>query len=129
MAPRKRLPGGPVPVDAIRHEDKRLNIPTADSEELLDEEAARPVQLRYERDPSLDPQLVWKGKDEQDDEDLVVEAPADLHPGEDRTAGYRREPAPRSPDRTNWISSPTSMDSPAGRRSSTTSMRPTGRTV
>ena len=48
MVPRKKLPGGPVPVDAIRHEDKRLNIPTADSEELLDEEAVRPVlQSRF----------------------------------------------------------------------------------
>jgi adenine-specific DNA-methyltransferase len=75
MAPRKKLPGGPVPVDAIRHEDKRINIPTADSEELLEEEAARPVPLRWKRDPSLDPQLVWKGKDEQDGEDLVVDAP------------------------------------------------------
>ena len=75
MAPRNRLPGGPVPVDAIRHEDKRLNIPTADSEELLDEEASSAVQLRWKRDPSLDPQLVWKGKDEQDGEDLVVDAP------------------------------------------------------
>jgi adenine-specific DNA-methyltransferase len=62
-------------VGSIRHGDKRLNIPTADSEELLDEEAARPVQLRWTRDPSLDPQLVWKGKDEQDGEDLVVDAP------------------------------------------------------
>jgi adenine-specific DNA-methyltransferase len=31
--------------------------------------------LRYPRDPSLDPQLVWKGKDEQDATDLVVDAP------------------------------------------------------
>ena len=31
--------------------------------------------LRYPRDPSLDPQLVWKGKDEQDAADLVVDAP------------------------------------------------------
>ncbi len=75
MAPRKKLPGGPVPVDAIQHEDKRVNIPTADSEELLDEEAARLGRLRYPRDPSLDPQLVWRGKDEQDGEDLVVDAP------------------------------------------------------
>src|SRR5690242_13893499 len=75
MAPRKKMSSGPTPVDAIRHEDKRLNIPTADSEELLNEEAAQPVQLRWERDPSLDPQLVWKGKDEQDGEDLVVDAP------------------------------------------------------
>ena len=75
MAPRKKMPSGPVPVDAIRHEDKRVNIPTADSEELLEEDAARPARLRYPRDPSLDPQLVWKGKDEQDGEALVVDAP------------------------------------------------------
>ena len=29
--------------------------------------------MRYPRDPSLDPQLVWKGKDEQDGRDLAVE--------------------------------------------------------
>jgi adenine-specific DNA-methyltransferase len=75
VAPRKKLPLGPVPVEAIRHEDKRVNIPTADSEELLDEATAQPVQLRWKRDPSLDPQLVWKGKDEQDGEDLIVNAP------------------------------------------------------
>ena len=75
MAPRKKLPGGPVPVEAIRHEDKRVNIPTADSEELLEEDAARPARLRYPRDTSLDPQLVWTGKDEQDGDDLVVDAP------------------------------------------------------
>jgi len=75
MAPRKKLPRGPVPVDAIQHDDKRVNIPTADSEELLDEEAARPGQLRWGRDSSLDPQLVWKGKDEQNGDDLVVDAP------------------------------------------------------
>ena len=28
----------------------------------------------YPRDPSLDPQLVWKGKDEQDQQDLAVPA-------------------------------------------------------
>jgi len=75
MAPRRVPLAGPVPVEAIRHEDKRVNIPTADSEELLEEDAARPARLRYPRDPSLDPQLVWKGKDEQDGEALVVDAP------------------------------------------------------
>jgi adenine-specific DNA-methyltransferase len=74
MPPRNKLPGGPKPVDALRHQDKRVNIPTADSEELLTEEAARPVQLCWKRDPSLDPQLVWRGKDEQDAEDLVIDA-------------------------------------------------------
>jgi adenine-specific DNA-methyltransferase len=33
------------------------------------------ASLRYPRDPSLDPQLVWQGKDEQDAADLVVDAP------------------------------------------------------
>jgi adenine-specific DNA-methyltransferase len=33
------------------------------------------ASLRYPRDPSLDPQLVWKGKDEQDATDLLVDAP------------------------------------------------------
>ncbi|HET9898457.1 MAG TPA: site-specific DNA-methyltransferase [Streptosporangiaceae bacterium] len=75
MAPRTKPSAGPVPVDAIRHDDKRLNIPTADSEELLDESVATPAQLRWPRDSSLDPQLVWKGKDEQNGEDLVVDAP------------------------------------------------------
>jgi len=75
VAPRRRTPDGPVPVNAIRHDDKRMNIPTADSEELLDEDAAQPGRWYSQRDPSLDPQLVWKGKDEQDAEDLVVDAP------------------------------------------------------
>ena len=36
---------------------------------MADEELA-PKTMLYPRDPSLDPQLVWKGKDEQDREDL-----------------------------------------------------------
>ena len=38
---------------------------------MADEELA-PKTMLYQRDPSLDPQLVWKGKDEQDAEDLAV---------------------------------------------------------
>ncbi|CNF11338.1 DNA methylase N-4/N-6 [Mycobacterium tuberculosis] len=63
------------PVKALKHDDKRLNIPTADSEDLLSEAAARVEQVRYPRNRDLDPQLVWNGKDEQDAEDLVVDAP------------------------------------------------------
>ena len=33
-----------------------------------------PTSMLYPRDPSLDPQLVWKGKDEQDADDLEVPA-------------------------------------------------------
>ncbi|MGW0071115.1 site-specific DNA-methyltransferase, partial [Streptosporangium sandarakinum] len=73
MPPRKRT--GPTAVESFTHEDKRTNIPTADSHDLLDEQAAGVVKLRYPRNPELDPQLVWRGKDAQDSEDLVVDAP------------------------------------------------------
>lgn len=73
---RKRAaPTGPTPVEALVHDDTRVNIPTADAYEFVDEQAAKVETLRYPRDPSLDPQLVWKGKDEQDASDLVVDAP------------------------------------------------------
>jgi len=75
MPPRKKQPTGPVPVEVFKHEDKRVNIPTADSSELVSPDVAQPTQLRYPRNPDLDPQLVWRGKDEQDGEDLVVDAP------------------------------------------------------
>jgi adenine-specific DNA-methyltransferase len=75
MPPRKKDPTGPTPVEAFKHEDKRVNLPTADSSELVSPDVAQPKQLRYPRNPDLDPQLVWRGKDEQDGEDLVVDAP------------------------------------------------------
>ena len=46
-------------------------------EELRDfvrEEEQRPKKALYPRDPSLDPQLVWKGKDEEDSKPLEVPA-------------------------------------------------------
>jgi adenine-specific DNA-methyltransferase len=36
---------------------------------------ASPLSVRYPRNRDLDPQLVWRGKDEQDWSDLVVQAP------------------------------------------------------
>jgi adenine-specific DNA-methyltransferase len=65
----------PTPVEATIHQDKRANIPTADAQDFLPPEAEQPKTLRYPRDPSLDPQLVWRGKDDQDVEDLEVVAP------------------------------------------------------
>lgn len=64
-------------VDALVHEDaKRKNIPTAEFESVMDKDAQTPIQLAYERrNRDLDPQLVWRGKDEQDWSDLVVQAP------------------------------------------------------
>ena len=75
MPPRKKRASGPTPVEAIVHPDKRTNLPTADAQEFVTPEVEAVPKLLYPRDPSLDPQLVWKGKDEQDADDLEVDAP------------------------------------------------------
>jgi adenine-specific DNA-methyltransferase len=59
-------------VDSIKHKDKRANIPTEELRDFVVEDESAPKTMLYPRDPSLDPQLVWKGKDEQDASDLVV---------------------------------------------------------
>jgi adenine-specific DNA-methyltransferase len=63
---RKGKPTGPTPVDSTRHADTRVNIPTGELADFVAEEEKQPRSVLYPRDPSLDPQLVWKGKDEQD---------------------------------------------------------------
>jgi adenine-specific DNA-methyltransferase len=63
-----------APVDALRHQDKRKNIPTEELRDFVRDQENVPKTLLYPRDPSLDPQLVWKGKDEQDRADLAVPA-------------------------------------------------------
>ena len=64
-------------VETLVHEDdKRKNIPTAEFDSLVKPEAQSPVRVAYERrNRDLDPQLVRRGKDEQDAGDLVVPAP------------------------------------------------------
>jgi adenine-specific DNA-methyltransferase len=65
-----------IEVAALRHKDKRRNIPTAELEPVMDERDKGPIRLAYERrNRDLDPQLVWRGKDEQDWSDLIVQAP------------------------------------------------------
>ena len=59
-------------VAAIKHQDKRANIPTEELRDFVSEDEKNPKSVLYPRDSSLDPQLVWKGKDEQDTEDLSV---------------------------------------------------------
>ncbi len=66
----------PKTVASLKHnEAKRRIIPTAEFQSVLHAEEQKPVELRYPRNPDLDPQLVWRGKDEQDWSDLVVHAP------------------------------------------------------
>ncbi|WP_332445475.1 site-specific DNA-methyltransferase [Dehalococcoides mccartyi] len=61
-------------INAIKHNDKRVNIPTEELKDFLENEDITPRTILYPRDTSLDPQLVWKGKDEQDSKDLEVPA-------------------------------------------------------
>ncbi|OFZ81282.1 MAG: DNA methylase [Bdellovibrionales bacterium RIFOXYD1_FULL_53_11] len=59
-------------IETIRHKDKRANIPTKELRDFVADEEFAPKMMLYPRDPSIDPQLVWKGKDEQDHENLAV---------------------------------------------------------
>ena len=75
--PRPRRASQPKDVIAITHQDDaRRNIPTAELEPVMADADRLPVRVAYERrNRDLDPQLVWRGKDEQDDRDFVVAAP------------------------------------------------------
>src|SRR3990170_8801030 len=64
----------PVNIEAFKYGDRRANIPTRELRDFAAEYEAKPKTILYPRDTSLDPQLVWKGKDEQDSKDLEVPA-------------------------------------------------------
>jgi adenine-specific DNA-methyltransferase len=76
MPPKKKssTPKLSQPVHSVKHNDKRANIPTEELRDFIADEEKAPKTVLYPRDPSLDPQLVWKGKDEQDSQDLAVPA-------------------------------------------------------
>src|SRR5690625_3807705 len=64
-------------VESFVHEQaSRKNIPTAEYQAVVDEEISRPVEVAIERrNRDLDPQLVWRGKDDKLWSDLIVQAP------------------------------------------------------
>src|ERR1700736_1731933 len=64
-------------IEALTHEKaSRKNIPTAEYQSVMRTEDQSPIRVAYERrNRDLDPQLVWRGKDEQDWSDLIVPAP------------------------------------------------------
>jgi adenine-specific DNA-methyltransferase len=85
---RKPTPKTAKTVESLKHdESKRKNIPTAEYQSVLQKNEQNPVRVTYERaaagladekarrNRDLDPQLVWRGKDERDWSDLVVHAP------------------------------------------------------
>src|SRR3989338_8531098 len=81
MPPKKKpaptkpsAPKLPTPITVVKHKDKRANIPTEELRDFVAEDEKKPKVVLYPRDPSLDPQLVWKGKDEQDQRPLEVPA-------------------------------------------------------
>ncbi len=78
----------PKTVETLTHEEaRRKNIPTVEYHSVMQKEEQSPVRVSYERSAAglekekagrnrdLDPQLVWRGKDEKDWSDLVVQAP------------------------------------------------------
>ena len=72
-----KAPKNKLSVEALKHYDAtRKNIPTAEYQSVMQKNEQSPVRIAYERrNRDLDPQLVWRGKDQQDWSDLVVHAP------------------------------------------------------
>jgi hypothetical protein len=77
MAKQPRKPEKKKTVETHTHEEaSRKNIPTAEFQSVMRKEEQSPIRVAYERrNRDLDPQLVWRGKDEQDWSDLVTHAP------------------------------------------------------
>ncbi|HCB75567.1 MAG TPA: site-specific DNA-methyltransferase [Sphingomonas bacterium] len=71
------MPKPPLRIDTLTHDEaSRRNAPTAELEAFVPPDVKAPIAVAYERrNPDLDPQLVWRGKDVADWSDLVVEAP------------------------------------------------------
>ena len=74
-------PKPPLAIETLKHDDaRRKNIPTAEYQSVMARDEQKPVRVLYERyserrNKDLDPQLVWRGKDEQDWSNLIVHAP------------------------------------------------------
>jgi adenine-specific DNA-methyltransferase len=63
-------------IEAFKHDDaKRKNIPSAEQQSFVERDQHDVKQVRYPRNKDLDPQIMWRGKDDQDWSDLVVNAP------------------------------------------------------
>jgi hypothetical protein len=78
---------GQKTVEAITHEEaRRRNIPTVEFQSVMQKEEENPVRVAYARGAAgleeekdgrnrdLDPQLVWRGKDEQDWSNIVIKS-------------------------------------------------------
>jgi adenine-specific DNA-methyltransferase len=72
-----KKPASEKQIESFVHDDaSRRNIPPAEYQTMVRNQEKTPLQVAYERrNPDLDPQLIWRGKDLLDDSPLVVNAP------------------------------------------------------
>jgi adenine-specific DNA-methyltransferase len=72
-----KKPASDKQIESFVHDDaSRRNIPPAEFQTMLRNQEKMPLQVEYERrNPDLDPQLIWRGKDLLDESPLVVNAP------------------------------------------------------
>ncbi|MFM0753629.1 site-specific DNA-methyltransferase [Paraburkholderia strydomiana] len=87
MATKTATQASKVIEDLVHNEAKRKNIPTVEHQSVMQHHEQAPVKVSYprggkglddekkQRNHDLDPQMVWRGKDQQDWSDLVVNAP------------------------------------------------------
>ena len=66
----------PKTTEDLRHTaDSRANLPSAEHATVMSEDDRRAKPYHYTRNRDLDPQLVWRGKDAENERDLEVMAP------------------------------------------------------
>ncbi|MBU2846874.1 site-specific DNA-methyltransferase [Acidithiobacillus ferriphilus] len=83
-----KSPKPSLTIETLTHDEAtRKNIPTAEYQAVMRQDEQKPVRVEYPRqaagledekrgrNPDLDPQLIWRGKDRQDWSSLVVQAP------------------------------------------------------
>jgi adenine-specific DNA-methyltransferase len=72
-----KKPDSEKQIESFVHDDaSRRNIPPAEYQTMVRNQEKTPLQVAYERrNPDLDPQLIWRGKDLLDESPLVVNAP------------------------------------------------------
>ena len=73
----KKTNNTPIEVSAFAHQDAtRKNIPTQEMQPIMTDKAKQAVRVSYERrNPDLDPQLIWRGKYDGDEELSVLAPP------------------------------------------------------
>lgn len=99
---KRRGPASEADVESYKHEAKRKNIPTAENQKLVADEDKTIRKLCWKRNPDLDPQLVWRGKDFESDP-LEVDAPPIYIQAPKPTLSPAPATAPKSRSQPTWL--------------------------